>query len=82
MIREYIQRAMDSAHYELLPEDKTFYGEIPSCRGVYASGNTLETCRRELEEILEEWLLIRIHRNLEVPEIDGVGIKFSRESVA
>lgn len=81
MIREYIQRAMETAHYELLPEEEQFYGEIPYCRGVYASAETLEACRSELEEILEEWILIRIHRNLEIPEIDGVSIQVRPEPI-
>jgi len=82
MIREYIQRAMETAHYELLSEDEQFYGEIPCCRGVYAAAGTLEACRTELEEVLEEWILVRIHRNLEIPEIDGVSIQVRPESVA
>ncbi len=82
MIREYIQRGMETATYELLPDDEGFYGAIPSCRGVYASSETLEGCRKELEEVLEGWILVRIHRNLEIPEIDGLGIKVSSQSVA
>ena len=29
MIRNYIQAAMRQARYEILPDDGTFYGEIP-----------------------------------------------------
>jgi len=60
------------AHYEILEEDKSFYGEIPSFQGVYASAPTLETCREQLEEVLEEWVLFRIHKNLPLPQIDGI----------
>lgn len=71
MLLNYIQAAMRHAAYELLPDDGTYYGEIRVCNGVYATSNDLESCREQLQEVLEEWILLRIHRNLPVPEIDG-----------
>ena len=61
---------MRHAHYEILKEDGTYYGEIPECRGVYANARSLEECRDELAEVLEDWLLFRIHKNLPLPKID------------
>lgn len=75
MLLDYIRRAMRRAKYELLPEDGVFYGEIPECRGVYATGPTLEGCRDTLAEVLEDWILIRVHRHLPIPAIDGVEIR-------
>ncbi|MFB2934166.1 type II toxin-antitoxin system HicB family antitoxin [Aerosakkonemataceae cyanobacterium BLCC-F154] len=49
MIQEYIQKAMEAAHYEMLEEDEGFYGEIPGATGVWATGRTLESCRQELK---------------------------------
>ena len=80
MIQEYIQKAMEAAHYEMLEEDEGFYGEIPGATGVWATGSTLESCRKELLEVLEEWILIGIARGHELPEFDGVTLKV--ESVA
>lgn len=54
MLTEYIRAAMKKARYEILPDDKTFYGEIPDFDGVYANADTLEACRDELEDVLEE----------------------------
>ena len=82
MIRKYIDRAMDQAKYEILPEDQSYYGEIPACQGVFANCATLEKCRKELEEILEEWLLLRIYKNLSIPEIDGITITIKEASAA
>lgn len=31
-------------------------------RGVWANGKTLEACRAELKEVLEEWLVLKIRR--------------------
>ena len=82
MIREYIAKAMEKARYEILEEDGSYYGEIAECPGVYANAESLEACRKELEETLEEWLLLRIHKNLEIPSIDDRSIVINREDVA
>ena len=79
MIRKYIQHAMEHARYEILPDDGTYYGEIQEYPGIYANALTLEQCRNELEEILEEWILFRVYKNLEVPPIDGLEIKIRKQ---
>ncbi|HLQ28744.1 MAG TPA: hypothetical protein VK140_05850 [Ktedonobacteraceae bacterium] len=75
MLTNYIRNAMKRAKYEILPDDGTFYGEIPGFEGVYANTDTLETCREELEEVLEEWILLRVYKNLPLPVIDGIDLK-------
>ncbi|MBF0289416.1 MAG: type II toxin-antitoxin system HicB family antitoxin [SAR324 cluster bacterium] len=72
MLLKYIQEALHHAKYEILPDDKSYYGEIPACNGVYANADTLEGCRDELEEVLEEWVLFRIYKNLPLPMINGL----------
>lgn len=72
MLTSYIRAAMRSARYEILPDDDSFYGEIPGFDGVYSNAPTLEECRDELEEVLEEWILFRISRNLDLPSVDGL----------
>lgn len=72
MLTKYIQAAMRQAKYEILSDDGSFYGEIPGFDGVYANADTLENCRAELEEVLEEWVLFRVSRNLSLPVVDGV----------
>lgn len=67
MLMNYIQAAMRRAKYGILPADGTFYGEIPAFDGIYANSNTLESCREELEEVLKEWILFCISRNLQLP---------------
>ena len=54
MLSEYLSAAMHKAHYELLPEDKIYYGEISGFEGVYATGTTLEDGRKELLSVLED----------------------------
>lgn len=71
MVIIYIKVAMHKARYEMLP-DGSFYGEIVGFDGVYASADTLEACRDELEEILEGWILLRVSLHFPLPVVDGV----------
>lgn len=45
MLIEYVQSAMSHAKYEILKDQKKYYGEIPQCKGVYATARNLEECR-------------------------------------
>ena len=81
MLTKYIASAMVKAKYEILQEDSSYYGEIPGFEGVYANARDLETCRDELEEVLEEWLFFRISRNLPDPTVNGVKLKINKIAV-
>ncbi len=72
MPMEYIQAALRHAKYEILADDGSYYGEIPECNGASANAGNLEDCREQLREVLEEWVLFRVHRNLSLPTIDGI----------
>ena len=74
MFADYLKGAMRQAKYEILPDDGAFYGEIPGFEGVYARGLTLEACREELEEVLEEWIFLRISQHLTVPVVGGIDL--------
>lgn len=75
MISEYINAVLRQARYEILPDDNAYYGEIAGFQGVYATGQTLEECRAELIEVLEEWLLLSVAKNLPVPIVDGINLQ-------
>lgn len=78
MLRDYLGAAMRQARYEILSDDGSYYGEIPGFEGVYANSGTLEECRDELEEVLEEWVFFRVSRNLALPEVDGHQLQIRR----
>jgi predicted RNase H-like HicB family nuclease len=44
----------------------------------WASGKTLEKCRRELQEVLEDWLLLKLHDGDSLPVIDGIDLNLKR----
>lgn len=52
---DYIEAAIREARYEVL-EDGTWYAEIPGLKGVWSDAETREQSRKELEEVLEEWI--------------------------
>lgn len=79
MLLEYVQAAMRKAKYEILPDGGTFYGQIPECPGVWAEAPTLEACRAELQEALEDWILVGVWHHHPLPVIDGVELSVQAE---
>ena len=73
LLTVYIDEAMKRATYKIL-EDGTYYGEIAGFQGVWASEATLEGCRRVLQEVLEEWLLLKLRDNEEVPTLGEISL--------
>jgi predicted RNase H-like HicB family nuclease len=78
MINDYLHAAMRRASYEFLPNDKTYYGEIPGFEGVYATAENLEDCREELLSVLEDWILFSVSKNLSLPVIDNMSLEIKK----
>lgn len=74
MLTEFINKQIEKAKYELL-DDGTYYGEIPGLRGVWANDPKLEDCRKELQEVLEGWLILKLRDGDPIP-----GLKADRPS--
>lgn len=70
MLTSYIQAAMGRATYEIL-SDGEFYGEIPGFQGVYANTKTLEECRKQLQEVLEGWIVLGLRMGHSLPVVVG-----------
>jgi predicted RNase H-like HicB family nuclease len=67
MIQSYILHHLNKAKYEMIDNGKSFYAEIKGLRGVWATGKTLEECRNNLASTLEGWLILRLRKNLSIP---------------
>ncbi|MFA6273249.1 MAG: type II toxin-antitoxin system HicB family antitoxin [Candidatus Paceibacterota bacterium] len=67
MLNDYISKYLGKARYELIDGGKRFYAEVKELRGVWATGKTLEDCRANLSSALEGWLILRLRRNLSIP---------------
>ena len=81
MLTEYIQKALEKAHYKVL-EDGTWFAEIPGFQGVWANAKTVEECRTELKEVLDEWLVLKIRDHDQIPEIEGIEIRIKEVAAA
>lgn len=73
MLVEYIQGALERAEYKKL-DDGSWFAEIPAFEGVWANGKTVEECRKELVEVLEEWLILKLRDKDPIPEVKGITI--------
>ena len=72
MLTEYLTAALESAHFEIIEDSEPLYGQIPALKGAWATGPTLEECRRNLASALEDWVLFSIARGLELPVVGSV----------
>lgn len=77
MLSEYINKKLQSARYKIL-RGGNYFGEIPNLRGVWASAKSLEKCREQLREVLEDWLLLKVSSGERVP---GFEIKIDRREL-
>ena len=82
MITEYIEAALARATYEIIQDEEPYYGEIPGLQGVWASGKTLEECRRNLAETVEDWVLLSIAKGLPIPTLGEASIRVPKKVVA
>jgi predicted RNase H-like HicB family nuclease len=69
---------MHSAHYEILEGVEGYVGKIPGLKSVWANADTLEACRAELREVLEEWIILGLKMNHRIPVIDGIELNFEK----
>ena len=73
MLTRYIQAAMKRAHYKTLADGACF-GRILGLDGVWASERTQAECRVVLQEVLEEWLILKIRDDDPIPRLGRVGL--------
>jgi predicted RNase H-like HicB family nuclease len=76
MLTNYIQAAMRHAEYETL-EDGTVFGRIPGFQGVWANAPTLDACREELQEVLEDWILVGLRARHRLPVVEGIDLNIA-----
>ena len=77
MLSEYIEKKLKTAKYKLL-KDGSYFGEIQGLKGVWANARNLEDCRKELQEVLEDWLLLKVRLG---ERISGFEIRFDRRQL-
>jgi predicted RNase H-like HicB family nuclease len=75
MLSQYIQAALERAHYETIEDEEPFYAEVPGLDGVWATGKSMEECRRNLQDAIEDWLFFSIAKGLPIPALGDVTIR-------
>lgn len=80
MFLDYVEAVIKKAEYKKL-EDNTWFGEIPGFQGIWANAPSVESCRSELIEVLEEWILLKIKDSDPLPSVDGINISIGKVAV-
>ena len=75
---------LEKARYEIIDDKEPYYGEIPQLKGVWATGKTLEACRKELASVLEGWIILHLRMNTPIPglRMPRLKIRVKRETYA
>jgi predicted RNase H-like HicB family nuclease len=77
MFAEYIQAALERAEYEIIDNPDPYYAHVPGLVGVWATGKTFEECKKELIEVIEEWIVAKLQWGQSVPPMGGLTIPTS-----
>ena len=73
ILSDYLENALAQAEYDKL-EDGTFFGRIPSCKGVVAFSATLRECEAELRSTLEDWVLVGLKLGHTLPVLNSLDL--------
>lgn len=73
MLLEYMNAALEKANYKQL-DDGSWFAEIPLLQGVWANAGSVEECRKELLEVIEEWVLLKTKHGDAIPQIGGIDL--------
>jgi len=69
------------AEYKKL-DDGTWFAEISGFEGVWANRKTVEECRKELVEVLEEWLILKLRDGDPIPKVKDIEINIKEVATA
>lgn len=76
MLSNYIESKLKKTKFKVL-KDKSYFAFIPSVPGVWANAGNKKAAKKELREVLEEWILLKVRDKENIP---GLSIKFDRRS--
>jgi len=79
VITNYINEALHRARYSVV-DGGVFCATVPGLPGVIATADSLENCRDQLAEVVEEWVLVRVSRGLSVPRLGTARVQVRRAS--
>ena len=68
MFSEYVQEALKLAKYDTL-EDGSYIATVEGLQGMIAIGDSIEDCRRDLIEVIESWIALRLRLGDGIPSL-------------
>ena len=76
ILNRYVSMAMRAATPKRLDGDpERFYCALERFPGVWADGASLKECLDTLEEVLRDWLLLKlVDKDLDIPVIDEIDL--------
>ena len=78
MLTNFVHQKIAQAKYRKLL-DGSYFGSVPGLKGVWANAATREACKKELQEVLEEWLVLKLRSGDRVP---GLTFSFSANQLS
>ncbi len=78
ILSDYLNRALAQAEYDQLEED-SFFGRIPSCKGVVAFAKSLREFEEKLRSVLEDWVLVGLKLGHSLPVLDNLDLNKNSE---
>ena len=60
---------MSKAIVENIDDPLPYFASLPSFKGVWAQGKTKKEALEQLQEVLEEWLLLKVRKQQFVPTV-------------
>lgn len=74
LLDRYVTVAMQAAIPQQL-EGETWYADLPNFPGVWADGPSPKQCLDTLEEVLRDWLLLKIvDQDRDIPIVDEINL--------
>lgn len=70
VLSEYVQTALKLAEYDTL-EDGSYVATVEGLQGAIAIGDSIEECRRDLIEVIEGRILLRLRFGAIIPMINA-----------
>jgi predicted RNase H-like HicB family nuclease len=75
VISDYLREAMARARVERM-EDGRYFGRIEGLQGPWADGDTPQECLEALRAVLEEWLVLALRDDDDLPVLGNVSLNF------
>lgn len=79
VITNYIAAALRRARYQTV-DGGLICATVPGLRGVIATATTVESCRTQLAEVIEAWILVRVARGQTVPALGRTSVQVKQAS--